>query len=243
MKLSGAFLARWIWSFGIILIAHLSVVFFYFNQVESNPSSGTYFWLHWFFFEYEKNIPALFTTLLMFCIGVCLKRIAETDTIREEGTYRLWKGLQYTVVFLACDEWFSIHEGLNDLGVSSFGVPYWVLIYLGLATVLAVTYIPFMFNLLKKTLYIWLGGAFIYIGGAALFETVNYQIHDFNTIAYQTYLVFEDGLEIMGLLVILWGCLDYMKVRFKDTQFSISKRWAVILTVLMGIEMVITYNI
>ena len=227
--------------FVVLLIGHLTSVMYYMGDLPKSPSFGKQLVLDLFFFEHEKNLPAWFSAGLFLLAACYFSQIAKKKKRIRDRFAKQWKGLQYVCIFLACDEWFSIHENLNDFGLAAFDIPYWVIIYLILTLLLVISYVPFIKHLPKKTIFIFIAAAGSYIGGAALFETVNYQLHDFNSWVYQRYLLVEDGLEICGCIILLYGCASYIEDHLNEKYLYIPTLTSSIIIGATAIEMVITY--
>ena len=107
--------------FGTIVIGHISgVVYGISNFIEDTIITDL------FFFGHEKNITALYSSALFLLIGYCFHQLS----IKYNKDQKNWKLLRNICAYLACDEWFAIHDALlNPLGLGPLKVPYWVWIY------------------------------------------------------------------------------------------------------------------
>ena len=142
-KLSFSF----IFMFFVVCVGHLVSVYATINIV---PMSNFYLLIDkFFFFGYEKGFTALFSAFLFIVVGRMFFEISKI--LVENKLY--WKLLSYVAYFLACDEWFAIHDAaLNIYGLGFFNIPIWLWVYGTLAICLFVFSIPV---LLKSPRYLF----------------------------------------------------------------------------------------
>ena len=190
--------------FGTIVIGHISgVVYGISNFIEDTIITDL------FFFGHEKNITALYSSALFLLIGYCFHQLS----IKYNKDQKNWKLLRNICAYLACDEWFAIHDALlNPLGLGPLKVPYWVWIYAVIFVFILINLLPFIKKIPKSLLKYLIPGAIVFIAGAAIMEVVTYSIPDFFDVFFQFGLFFEDGLEMAGLLIASYGCLKHTEV-------------------------------
>ena len=218
------------------------VVGVFIKDVESISINSNWF-LYTFFFEFEKNAPSLFSSFILLIAGLLMRFIATKQEEIEKGLSSFWKILGGIFIFLAADEWFSLHEILNQFGNYSF--PSWVVFYVPLASVIALFCIKPLFKLPSKIrTYLIIAGT-IYGTGAVLFELISAKVglFKFNDIYYQVFLFFEDGLEMAGVMLLIFTLILYLKQQYQLTKINIPIRGFSILLGLTLIESIITYSI
>lgn len=213
---------------------HLAVTSFYFSKL-TGVKSEKYLALELFFFEFEKNIPTLFSAfLLLFCGHLLL-------TLHKENKSVFTKGLGYVFVFLACDEWFCIHETLNQVEISY--LPSWVFFYLPLAIIVTVFSIPFLKSLPKKMALLTVSSGIIYAFGSVVFELSNitFASFNFNDPLFQLLLFLEDGSEMSGAFLFIVTVLMILKKQYNYTHLQLPT-WPLLYLCLFGIlDIIISY--
>lgn len=220
---------------------HFLTVFLYFDKV-TEIKFGSNFVIDLFFFEFEKNVPAFFSSLILVLAGILLKRVYEASTDKYAGRWRFLSGVFY---FLAADEWFSLHENLNFSGQNILHAPSWLLFYLPLCAFLGIYLFKFILSLPPKTMLMFIISGFIYVSGAALFEMVSSwsSAFQFNDVHYQIILFFEDGFEMLGITFFIYAILDHLRDITKRDTVQLPMKGLKILTSLTLIEAAITFAV
>lgn len=195
--------------FACVIFGHIWGVYLGMNTTVTvgRPQN---FLLDLFYFNSEKNITALFSSYLFIIIALFFHDLAATFSDQKKG----WMWLRNIAVYLACDEWFAIHDSvLNVYGLGPFDIPYWVWVYAVLCSFILIRLIPFIRFIPAYLFRFLVAGAAVFIGGAALMEVVTYQSQHFFSIFFQIGLFFEDGLEMSGLLITIYGLISYFRSR------------------------------
>ena len=166
-----------------------------------------------FFFDHEFNVPTYVTTLLWFCMA-----------------YRLWvnhkdKLLSGIALFLGIDESTLIHDRTTDIirdGFQSTEHPFfetlalfpfaWV--FLGFFVMIPIIYAFWKRSKQISNRYLILGICMFFLGAVGveiigsffvLFQDNAYTPGHINQILYTIIITTEEGLEISGLMVALYG--------------------------------------
>ena len=199
-------------SFTLLLAGHLIVAAAYFSTL-TQIQFGKHLPLDLFFFEFEKNLPAFFSSLLLVLAGILLHHLFTILKADNKAGARYSKVLSYIFFFLAADEWFSLHENLNVIQFDALGFPSWVVFYLPATALLGFFGIQFLRTLPFSTLRLFVLSGCLYVGGSALFEIASSTLSSvqFNDLAYQIILVCEDGLEMVGILLFIYALCGYIK--------------------------------
>ncbi len=179
------------------------------------PSSKWFYQL--FSLDEELNIPAWYSSFkLLFCSGL----LAVITAIKKTDKYYIyWKNLSLIFFFLSLDEAFSIHEILIIPSLREvFNLPpiffhTWVIFGIPAVIFFVFKYFQFFLNLPKKTQYLFLLSAILYIGGAlgmemvtGLFRVYFGRLDILTTIA----IIIEELLEMTGTVTFIYALLTYL---------------------------------
>lgn len=173
-----------------------------------------------FHFDFERNLPTLFSVALLLRAAWCSWRGAGVPgPTRPWADRRAWSALAAIFLFLAVDEGLSIHEALiapvgqwlqgGALGDSLAGSPWltfaWILPYGILVAVLAVALSGWLRRLPSPTRRGFLLSAALYLTGALALEATGAWWVDGDLaqrdLGYDLLVTVEESLEMIGLLV------------------------------------------
>ncbi|PSN18852.1 hypothetical protein C7271_10385 [filamentous cyanobacterium CCP5] len=166
----------------------------------------------------ERNIPALFSTLLLIacaCILFVISRVKQQ--IGRDSGY--WAGLSYIFVYLALDEFFSIHELLIDplrrLGFNS-GFLYfpWIIPAIVAVALVGIIFRRFLLRLPSSTRNGFLVAAIVYVGGAIFIESIGgnyFDTYGNQTLMYAFIVSLEESCEVMGVLIFMNTLLKHLE--------------------------------
>jgi hypothetical protein len=165
----------------------------------------------------EYNVPTFFSSFVLVLAGVWLifiSRIAQQFRIN-------WLLLGFVFIFLALDESLLIHESVSRLtrenvtveGNLSYGT--WVIPYLILTAALGAFYWKFVFQLPKRTMWLFIISGGIYVGGAAGFELVEGFLYtnDGETAFYKLVHWSQEVVEIFGIILFNYALIDYLSAQ------------------------------
>src|SRR5690606_38530279 len=172
---------------------------------------------HLFDLDVELSIPAFFSALMLLAAGCLLAAIALEHTRRARGWQRHWWLLSFVFFCLAFDEAASIHEVWNPIarqyfGLSSLRGPAWTVPMLAVLAVLAVVMVPFLRALPRRYLRLFLAVAMLYLGGAVVVELIGGVLEgQYGELSwpYHITVIVEEGLEMLGVAVFIYGLADY----------------------------------
>jgi hypothetical protein len=172
----------------------------------------------------EYNVPTFFSSFVLVLAGVWLILIA-----RLSKKYKIhWFLLGIVFIFLALDESLLIHEGISRLtrenveveGNLSYGT--WVIPYLIVTAALGAFYWEFVFQLPKRTMWLFIFSGGIYVGGAAGFELVkgfvftNYGETAFYKLVHWS----QEVVEILGIILFNYALIDYLSSQQHTVTFQ-----------------------
>ncbi len=178
--------------FIVIHIVHLFVFF----------RTGT----HWAVFDLNKehNPPTLYQAMLWLCSS--LLSLWAVKNLKSSAR-SLWIFFSMIFLFLACDEYFVIHDSLNDPLREKFGLGGafyfgWVIPYAVALILLLPLAWKFLRSLPIKTQSLFAFSGFIYVFGAFGMELISAshrEIHGRDNITFAVATTIEESLEILGV--------------------------------------------
>jgi len=178
----------------------------------------------------EKNIPTFYSAIAIIISSALLWVIALKH--KKSGLpYFYWVGLACIFLFLSFDEIASIHERLMEplrVSLNTSGLLYfaWVIPY-GLALIVFVLgYIPFLLRLPRKTMKLFVMSGAIYVAGAVGFELLGgkeAELHGFHSNWFYLFVIFEETLEMLGIVLFIYSLLDYICEEFEFISVTIRK--------------------
>ncbi len=236
IQLNSKFIMKWcLITFLIVIIGHITGVLM--SHGAENIEKGTYFIRDMFYFGHEKSLSALYSAALFIILSCFFRAIGE-----HEGNFKKqWFLISYIAIFLACDEWFAIHDAsLNIYGMGPLNVPVWVWVYGGLSLVLLLMLIPFLKSMPRFLMQSLIISGAVYISGSAIMEVVTYSYTNTNSIFQNIGWFFEDSLEMLGVLIMIMASIIWFKNQgIEEFKF---KRWPTIVISLIGLaDLIVSY--
>jgi hypothetical protein len=153
----------------------------------------------------EANVPTWFAVALLFSVSMVslIIYILGRDTRIYNSWRPFWLGFSVVFCFLSLDEASRVHEGIDNV----FHIK-WIYVYMPFAALFFIvcTYF-FIFINKNKTLTYWiLGGLIVYALGGLLCETISFYLY-----SGKAEVVFEEGLEMLGAIMVLTGCVQELE--------------------------------
>lgn len=178
----------------------------------------------------ENNLPALFSTLLLFCASLLLALIAVLERRHEGVDVSKWAILAAGFMLMAMDEALSFHEraiaplrallGGQHLGIFFFA---WVIPGFALVFVLGAFFLRFLLRLPRRTAIAFVVSAAIYLGGALGVELIEgwwREAHGHKNLIYHLMVSLEEGMEMAGVIAFIHALLRYVAARFGEVRFA-----------------------
>lgn len=171
----------------------------------------------------EHNVPALFSTSLMFLIAVIAFVLARAHQRNGLDGAMGWLLIGVIFVFLGIDETAMIHEKLaqplrESLGVGGIFYFAWIIPYTIAVGVLAVVYLPFVWRLPPRSRNLVVLAAAVYLSSAVGMEAINgayfETMEDSGIVVYALMVMVEELGEMAGLAIFLCAQIDYALTRF-----------------------------
>ncbi|WP_156087735.1 hypothetical protein [Lysobacter sp. Root667] len=178
----------------------------------------------------ENNLPALFSTLLLFCASLLLALIAVLERRHEGIDVSKWAILAAGFMLMAMDESLSFHEkaiaplrallGGQHLGIFFFA---WVIPGFALVFFLGAFFLRFLLRLPRRTAIAFVVSAAIYLGGALGVELIEgwwREAHGHKNLIYHVLVSLEEGMEMAGVIAFIHALLRYVAGRFGEVRFA-----------------------
>jgi hypothetical protein len=182
-----------------LLLAHLLLAVCHF-QVHRLP------WLlrQLFDLDQENNIPSWYSGTALFVTAVFVWLCAREKKALDDPWTRQWYVLTTVFFFLAVDEIAGLHETFNTLVDINWAIPGGVL-----AMALGFVLTPFLLHLRRRTAVLFAVSGIVYFGGAVVMELLSVS-YNTNTLRYYMMTLWEEGLEMLGVVFFLYALLAYM---------------------------------
>jgi hypothetical protein len=209
-----------------LLLLLLSFLGSLFRYAGLGRSSG----LGYFFVDAEANIATWYSSALLLLCAILSSSIASILRRNRKPYFWHWRSLAIVFLYLSIDETAIIHERLSRINdfVKTDGLRYaaWTIPACIIVGIFVIFYLQFLAHLRPKTKRLfWLSGI-TYIMGAIGFEligvTTNAQSSE--ALSYIITAHFEEGLELLGLAIFLYGLLDYLSFILQGSEIYIRKK-------------------
>jgi hypothetical protein len=198
---------------------------------------------HVFDIDREKNLPSLYSAATLLICAFLLAVITWVKCQNRDRYLGHWGCLSFIFLFLAADEWTSIHEktieplrpllGSNGGGALHFA---WVLpgaLFVGLV---AIAYLKFLRDLPTRTKRLLLTAGALFIAGTLGMEMIDgaYAHHygsaiwskqglkpTWEALVYTLMMTYEEALEMVGVLVFMYALLSYLGDCIQEVRLRI----------------------
>ncbi|PPC86285.1 MAG: hypothetical protein CTY37_06245 [Methylotenera sp.] len=179
----------------------------------------------------ENNFPSFFSMLLLLFASLLLALICTFEKQRANLFFKHWIILALGFFYMAVDEIISLHESLSGPLQTLFGknlptIFHWTWVISGIFIVIltAIYFYKFVMQLPRRTAKIFVIAGFLYVSGAIGMELVggHYAFYwGIYSLEYIVWAIIEESLEIAGLVVFIFGLLDYIKDNFTEIKLQI----------------------
>lgn len=166
---------------------------------------------------WEASIPTYYSALLLL-LAAALLGVIGRHVLQTRAPYaRHWLALAVIFLLMSMDEVVSLHEGLSDpvrgaLGLGGALYYAWIVPALVFVAALGLAYGRFLFHLPPSVRRWFIAAAVTYVGGAAGMEGIGGLLAGTageQTLAYGLAATFEEGLEMLGVVVFIYALLCY----------------------------------
>jgi hypothetical protein len=186
----------------------------------------------WTGLDTERNIPTLFSTLLLFSSSCLLGINSYIAKFLQQRRVGYWILLSFIFLLLAFDEAFSFHERLGEFvspvldkyGVGG-GLFYfsWVVPGMLFVGVVFLIFLRFLKSLPMQFRHAFLLSGFVYICGAIGIEMFGgaWDERFGRNFIYSLFVGFEEGLEMCGIIIFIHTLLSYLQAQVKQVKITI----------------------
>jgi hypothetical protein len=185
--------------------------------------------LEYFYVDQEQNIPTFFSSFLLLLSSAILAIIAKLEKDNRSTSALKWMVLSICFLYLSIDESVSLHEKLifpmrNMLpGKLSHGIFYYTWVIPGMIFILffAAFFADFILKLNPKIRFYFITSAIIYVSGGLGLELIGGYLYELNqrTIGYSMLTTVEEGMEMAGIIVFIYGLLIYISEKYQSVIF------------------------
>jgi hypothetical protein len=179
--------------------------------------------------DQEMSLPTVYNGTLL-SLAATLLIVISLEALRRRDRHVVpWLALAAAFTFLTLDELISIHEiftgpmrtwfGLS--GLLGFG---WYLLAVPLAALLGLFCLDLVRRLPRRTRLMFLLAGVVYVSGAAGMEMLGSLVMEQLGQAswpYRLEVLFEETLEMTGLLLLIYALLDYLAAGWGAVQISL----------------------
>lgn len=173
---------------------------------------------HLFNVDLEGNIPAWYSSLLLFLCSLSAWLAAASTRLLRHKDSVYWRGLALVFLLFSLDELVMLHEHGNwimEMVIQPTGIFYYPWVILGLAAVALFVplYFRFWLGLPARTRNLMFLGALLFFGGALGVEMVSSVVatrYGGDSLARWLMTPVEELLEMSGTILLLYTMLDHM---------------------------------
>lgn len=197
-----------------IILVLFNLIGIILNNNDITPKFHKYFYMN-----LERNVPALYSSIILLISSFLLYVISIKMKITEDNFNKHWKYLSIIFLIMSIDETASIHERLIQpirelFNLNGFFYFSWVIVGLAVVFVIGLIYLNFLFKLPHKIRNQFIIAFILYIGGAIgveLPEGYYYEIHGEN-ITFSLMVTLEESLEMFGIIVFINVLLKFIYI-------------------------------
>lgn len=162
----------------------------------------------------EQNVGAWFSATMLAACSLMLYAAGRRATMAGQPHRTFWYVLSATFLALSIDEASSVHEALmvpiqNALHADGVFRYAWVVPALVLVPLFALSSVPFLLSLPRKTALRFMGAGALYVGGALGFEMAE-GLTDGLGLAFVLCYIAEESLEIAGIVAFFLAVMAHL---------------------------------
>jgi len=177
----------------------------------------------------EQTIPTLYSWSALLVCSILLAIITYAKKVAGKPYVLHWAALSIIFLYLSLDEALSIHENTansQEVGLKASGFLYYAWVIPGAIFVIIclLSFLPFLIHLPAKTRRLFLLAGTIFVTGALGMEMVSgYHASFYGTETLTTVIMttIEEFLEMLGVIVFIYGLLSYMSFNMKGVELKV----------------------
>ena len=177
----------------------------------------------------EGNLPTYYSSFLLLFSAALLFMITLLERSNKSQYVPYWALLTIGFIYLSLDEMLVLHESIslfiraisNYSGQGVLKSP-WVVLGAIIVVIILLIFIKFIIHLDRRTRFIFLTAGVLYVGGAIGFEIIENLYADAfgQDIIYSMMQNLEEGMEMAGIIVFIYGLLGYMGENYRSLHFD-----------------------
>lgn len=177
--------------------------------------------IYYFSVDNEISFPTLYSMFaLQFCalLLFLIAYVERAGKISKKALSRPFAALGIIFLYLSLDEMLGFHEQVIDpihavIDVDGFFYFAWVIPGMLFVLIVLLSFLKFLLALPADIRKNFLLAGSIFVGGAIGIEMVGAYIltRSYSAFAFETALAFEEFLEMLGIVVFIYGLLSYLK--------------------------------
>jgi len=214
------------------LIAFSLVLFSIVGQLLLKPDQPTHIQglITLFNSAAEGNLPTYYSSVLLLIAALLLLVVTLTERTIKSRFVSYWAFLTFGFIYLSMDEMLVLHESISQFiravtdysGEGVLSSP-WVILGAITVTVIFMMFFKFIIHLDRKTKYLFLLAGALYVGGAIGFEIIENLYADSHgqDLVYSMMQNLEEGMEMAGIIVFIYGLLKYIGKSYSSLHFDI----------------------
>lgn len=238
LSLSKSKFAGWL-AVATIFLNLVSLLTRVLDSLVQNPA--THFAALIFSVDKERNIPALYSVVLLLSCSVLLAGIASLKSVARDVYTVHWAVLSSIFLFFSWDEAVQIHErlirhetylellngvGINNEGIFTFA---WVAFAIACLMLFSLFYLKFLLSLPSTHQMLFLIAFFLFVGGAVGMEmiagTLIGDISNFDeasdSLLYIAVSSIEELLEMLGIVTFIHALMSYLGSYLKVVEVKV----------------------
>jgi hypothetical protein len=153
----------------------------------------------------EESFGTWFSTAILLFASVLLFFVADYLRSAADSMYRWWTILGLGFGLLSIDEVVGLHELFNTLYED---VP-WTTAGFFLFVLAGFCFLPFLWHYRWRTSGLFMVAGVIFASGAIGIE--RYSGTDINSLGYNMLTGLEEGLEMSGVIIVIYTLLDFIR--------------------------------
>ncbi|MEO1015624.1 MAG: hypothetical protein AAFX08_10600 [Pseudomonadota bacterium] len=172
----------------------------------------------------ERNVPTVFSTLLLFSLSGVLFLVGEGARARKDSRAAQWRALAVIALLLAFDEGGHIHELLDEETAwiewliepsGAFAWP-WVIAYACLTVAVSLFFLPLFLSLPTRYRVIFGTAAALFVSGALGLDMLEAQAFDAgrSPLLIEALCSLEEVMEMSAVAIALCGLAAYAEETF-----------------------------
>jgi hypothetical protein len=153
----------------------------------------------------EESFGTWFSTTILLFASVLSLLVAASLRSAADSMHRWWAMLGLGFGLLSIDEVVGLHELFNTLYQD---VP-WTTAGISVFVLAGFCFLPFLWHYRWRTSGLFVVAGVIYASGAIGVE--RYSGTDINSLGYNMLTGLEEGLEMLGVIIVIYALLDFIR--------------------------------